>query len=167
MASVFCCYSARVWVSCMMLVSTCLVKLSRCMLAAAACQYKNSSQTLSIQLEMQPEEIHRLSPSALVCHEAPTCPTCHQPCAQTVSHSVGHREEIQIGKEKSATPQVIKPAARHLSKPSLLRTQLGHTPSQMHTPHVHLSTGMELQSCRLGSTLTQRNTHPHTECVYK
>lgn len=52
-----------------------------CMLAAAACRHGNFSQSLSIQVELRPEEINRLTLPVLVCHEAPTLsPAMHSNC---------------------------------------------------------------------------------------
>lgn len=93
--------------------SGCLFRHSRYILTDAVCQCGNSSQSLNIQVELQPEEIHKLPLPALLCHNAQPV-TNH---ALKLCHTLlGTRVRIQIGKGKSATPQVIKPAAWHLSK---------------------------------------------------
>lgn len=104
------------------------------MFAAVACQHGNSCQSLSIQVEQQEEEINRLLLPALVRYEARPV-TRH---ALKLCHTLlGTREGIQIGRGKPETPQVIKPAARHL-------------PTHTHT-----------HSAQVG---TNRNTHVN-ECI--
>lgn len=138
----------------------CLFRHTRCILAAVVCQCKTSSQSLSIQVELQPEEIHTLPLPALVCHKTlPVTSHALKPCHTLL----GTRERIQIGKGKSATPQVIKPAARHLSK-----LTHAHTPAWTHTStHIHMRVHMH-QNCAQAGTNQDTHIWAHTQssCVY-
>lgn len=135
-------------------VSVCLFKHTQCMLAAAVCQCGTSSQSLSIQVELQPEEIHTLPLPALVCHRALPV-TSH---ALKLCHTLlGTRERIQIGKGKSATPQVIKPAARHLSKPTHTRAHTHTLTSLDAHKHTHLHESAHASNCTQAGT--NQDTH--------
>ncbi len=131
----------------------CLFRHTRCALAAAVCQSGTSSQSLSIQVELQPEETHTLPLPAFVCHKALPV-TSH---ALKLCHSLlGTRERIQIGKGKSVTPKVIKPAARHLS-------QLTHTHAHSSLDvHKHTHSHESARASNYTQIGTNQDTHTHT-----
>lgn len=144
-----CVYSGKTW----------------CMLAAAYCQYGNSSQSLSIQVELQPEEIQTSSSCFIVCHKAlPVTSHALRLCLTLL----GTRERTQIGKGKSATPQAIKHAAQHLSK--LIHSEATawtHTSMNTHplrsTPVKHKQAQMKTHT-HLWMHITQGH---HRKCQYE